>query len=60
MLEQRWEILRHYFEYHGNTYRMHAKIAYRVLEEDKKHRQLRYNRYLVKKVKETDWHPPHR
>ena len=39
-LEQRWEILRHYFENHGNVGRREAPSA-------------QYVRYLVKKVKES-------
>ena len=46
-LEQRWKILRHYFENHGNV----AECV-RILEEEK-HPSAPYVRYLVKKVKVT-------
>ena len=50
-LEQRWEILRHYFENHGNV----AECV-RKLRTDFGRREAPsapYVRYLVKKVKET-------
>ena len=50
-LEQRWEILRHYFENHGNV----AEYV-RKLRTDFGRREAPsapYFRYLVKKVKET-------
>ena len=51
-IEQRWEILWHYFENHGNV----AKCV-RKLRTDFGRRvapSAPYIRYLVKKVKETD------
>ena len=39
-LEQRWEMWRHYFEYHGNVAECVRNVSSVV-------------RYLVKKVKET-------
>ena len=51
MPEQRWEILRHYFENHGNV----AECV-RKLRMDLGRREAPpapYVRYLVKKVKET-------
>ena len=50
-LEQRWEILRHYFENHGNV-----AGCVRKLRTDFGRREAPstpYVRYLVKKVKET-------
>ena len=50
-LEQRWEILRHYFENHGNVF-----DSVRKLRTDFGRREAPsapYVRYLVKKVKET-------
>ena len=47
-LEQRWEILRHYFENHGNV----AECV-RKLRTDFGSREAPYVRYFVKKVKET-------
>ena len=50
-LEQRWEILRYYFENHGN-----AKECVRKLLTDFGRREAPsapYARYLVKKLKET-------
>ena len=50
-LEQRWEILRHYFENHG-----YAAECVRNLRTDfgrRKAPSIPYVRYLVKKVKET-------
>ena len=46
-LEQRWLILRHYFENHGNVAECVRKL--RIFEEEP------YVRYLMKKVTETDW-----
>ena len=53
-LEQRWEILRHYFENQGNI----VAECVRKLHTDFGRREATsapYVRYLVKKVKE--WHP---
>ena len=50
--QKRWEILRHYFENHGNV----AECV-RKLRTDFRRREppsAPYVRYLVKKVKETD------
>ena len=47
-LEQRWEILRHYFENHSNV----AECV-RKLRTDFGRREAPYVRHLVKKVKET-------
>ena len=46
-LEQRWEILRHYFENHGNV-----TECVRKLRTDFGRREQR-SRYIVKQVKET-------
>ena len=46
-LEQRWEILRHYFEIHGNV----AECVQKLRTEEAP--SAPYVRYLVKKVKET-------
>ena len=50
-LEQRWEILRHYFENHGNVEECGRKLrtVFGRLEAP----SAPYVRYLVKKVKET-------
>ena len=53
-LEQRWEILRHYFENHGNVV-----VCVRKLRTDFERREVPsplYVRYLVKKS-ERNWHP---
>ena len=52
-LEQHWEILRHYFEYHGNV----AECVRQLRANFWRRREALsapYVRYLVKKVKETD------
>ena len=52
MLEQRWEILQHYFENHSNV-----AECMRKLRTDFGRREApsaAYVRYLVKKVQETD------
>ena len=51
-LEQRWEILRHYFKNHGNV----AECVRKLLADFGKREALSapYVRYLVKKVKATD------
>ena len=50
-LEQCWEILRHYFENHGNN----AECVRKLCTDFKKTEppSAPYVRYLVKKVKET-------
>ena len=48
-LEQRWEILRHYFESHGAEYVRKLRTDFRRREAP----PAPYVRYLVKKVKET-------
>ena len=50
-LEQRWKILRHYFENHGNV----AQCMRKLHTDFRKREALSapYVRYLVKKVKET-------
>ena len=50
-LEQRWEILRHYFENHGNV----AECVRKLRTDFGRREALSapYVRYLVKKVKET-------
>ena len=47
-LEQRWEILRHFFEIHGNAAEYERKLGM-----DFGRREAPYVRFLVKKVKET-------
>ena len=49
-LEQRWEILRHYFENHGNVAKCVRKL--RTDFERREAPSASYVRYLVKKVKE--------
>ena len=51
MLEQRWEILRNYFENHGNV----AKCVRKLRTDFVRREALSapYVRYLVEKVKET-------
>ena len=51
MLEQRWEILRHYFENHGNVAECVRKL--RTDFEKRDAPSAPYVRYLMKKVKET-------
>ena len=51
MLEQRWEILRHYFENHGNVGECVRKL--RTVFGRREAMSASYFRYLVKKVKET-------
>ena len=51
MLEQRWEILRHYFENHGNLTECMRKL--RTDFERREAPSAPYVHYLVKKVKET-------
>ena len=53
-LEQRWEILRHYFENHGNVVECVRKL--RTDFERREAPSAPYIRYLVKKVKETGIH----
>ena len=50
-LEQRWEILRYYFEHHGNV----AESVRKLCTDFGRRAALSvlYVRYLVKKVKET-------
>ena len=50
-LEQRWEILRHYFENHGNVAECVRKL--RTVFGRREAPSAPYVRYLVKKVKET-------
>ena len=50
--EQRWEILRHYFENHGNAAECVCENCVWILEKEK-HCQLRMFVFLWKKVKET-------
>ena len=50
MLEQCWEILRHYFENHGNV----AELRKLLMDFGKREApSAPYVRYLMKKVKET-------
>ena len=53
-LEQRWEILQHYFENHGNI----AKYVRKLCTDFRRRAapSAPYVRYFVKKVKER-WHP---
>ena len=51
-LEQRWEILRHYFENHGNVAECVPKLHTDFGRAEAV--SAPYVRYLVKKVKETD------
>ena len=50
-LEQRWEILRHYFKNHGNVAECVRKL--RTVFGRREAPSAPYVRYLVKKVKET-------
>ena len=54
MLEQRWEILRHYFKNHGNV----AEYMRKLHTDFGRKEALSgpYDRYLVKKS-EKNWHP---
>ena len=49
--EERWEILRHYFESHGNIAECVGKLCTNFRK--RKAPSAPYLRYLVKKVKET-------
>ena len=53
-LEQRWEILRHYFENHGNVAECVRKL--RTGFGRREAPSAPYVRYLVKKS-ERNWHP---
>ena len=50
-IEQRWEILRHYFENYGNVAECVRKL--RTVFGRREAPSATYVRYLVKKVKET-------
>ena len=52
MLEQLWEILRHYFENHGNVAECVRKLCTDF--ERSEAPSVPYVRYLVKNVKETE------
>ena len=51
-LEQRWKILQHYFENHGNAAECVRKLLTNFGRREAP--SAPYVRYLVKKVKETD------
>ena len=53
-LEQRWEILRHYFENHGNVAECVRKLRTNFGRREAP--SAPYVRYLVKKS-ERNWHP---
>ena len=53
-LEQRWEILRHYFENHGNVAECMRKLLTNFGRREAP--SAPYVRYLVKKVKEIGIH----
>ena len=50
-LEQRWEILRHYFENHGNVVEFVRKLRSEIGRRESP--SAPYVRYVVKQVKET-------
>ena len=52
-LEQRWEILRHYFGNHGNVAEYVRKLRTDFGKKRSAVSSVVYVRYLVKKVKET-------
>ena len=57
-LEQRWEILRHYFQNHGNVAECVRKLLTYFGRREAP--SVPYVRYLVKKVKETGIDEPKR
>ena len=52
-LEQRWELLRHYFENHGMQYVAECKRKWRTDFGSREALSAPYVRFLVKKVKES-------